>query len=449
MRFSPVIILIATLTLLTPASVILAEAASTKGAVEDKSEALPLKELRIFADVFGRIKQDFVEPISDRELILYAIHGMLSGLDPHSAFLTADDYKNLKVGTSGEFGGLGIEVSIEDGFIKIIAPIDDTPAQRAGLRSGDMIIRLGDKSIKGLSINEAINLMRGPAGSEVTLTIAREGEDKPIIVTLVRAVIHVASVKSQMLEPGFGYLRISQFQLRTSDEMLKAVDKLKAQAKGPLKGLILDLRNNPGGILNSAVTVSDAFLEEGLIVYTEGRTKKTRMEFNAGPDDIIAGAPIVVLINGGSASAAEIVAGALQDHKRALVVGAQSFGKGSVQTVIPIDQETALKLTTARYYTPLGRSIQAEGITPDILLEPAHVQVKAQANLNPLKEADLARHLDQTSPDEEAADIPVPSPITTAISETKPLAEQDYQLSEALNLLKGLSLMRHHPTSAK
>jgi carboxyl-terminal processing protease len=404
------------------------------------SNDLPLKDLRTFAEVFGRIKSDFVEPVSDKELIRHAIRGMLAGLDPHSAYLSGDDYRELKVGTTGEFGGLGIEVGMEDGFVKVISPIDDTPAQRAGLRPGDLIVRLDDKPVKGMTLNEAVGLMRGKPGSEVTLLISREGVPKPFTVKLVRAVIHVVSVKSRLLEPGFGYLRISQFQARTSDDVLKAVAKLKAQSKGRLKGLVMDLRNNPGGILNAAVAVSDAFLESGLIVYTEGRSEDSRLEFKAGPDDVLDGAPMVVLINGGTASASEIVAGALQDHKRAVIMGSQSFGKGSVQTIIPIDQDSALKLTTARYYTPSGRSIQAEGIVPDIVLEPLKLKAAEAADFKPLKEADLARHLGNI--DEEASQGSRGSQSEEAKdAEGRPLAETDYQLSEALNLLKGLSLM--------
>jgi len=417
------------------------ETARTVAPSKGESEELPLKDLRTFAEVFGRIKHDFVEPVSDRELIQHAIRGMLAGLDPHSAFLTADEYKDLKVGTTGEFGGLGIEVGLEDGFVKVVAPIDDTPAQRAGLQTGDLIIRLDEKPVKGMTLNEAVNLMRGKPGSVVSLMIVREGVDKPFVVKLMRAVIHVASVKSRILDPGFGYLRISQFQARTSEDVLKAVARLKEETKGPIKGLVMDLRNNPGGILNAAVAVSDAFLEDGLIVYTEGRNADSRLEFRAGPDDILSGAPVVVLINGGSASASEIVAGALQDHKRAVVMGGQSFGKGSVQTIIPVDQDTALKLTTARYYTPSGRSIQAEGITPDIRLEQVKLKASEEGDFKPLKESDLARHLgNEDSGDEHSSKASNPS--RSGRPSSKSLIESDFQLSEALNLLKGLDLMR-------
>lgn len=418
---------------------------NTETKIIDKKEVedLPIKELRTFAEVFGRVKQEFVEPVSDHELIRYAIRGMIAGLDPHSSFLTSDEYKDLQIGTSGEFGGLGIEVGMENGFIKVISPIDDTPAQRAGIKAGDLIIKLDQIAVKGMSLDESINLMRGTPGSKVTLTIVRDDSDKPLIITLERAIIHVASIKGKILEPGFAYLRISQFQMRTSEDMIKEIERLKTESKISLTGLVLDLRNNPGGILNAAVTVSDAFLESGLIVYTEGRDPASKLEFKAGPDDVLKGVPMVVIINDGSASAAEIVAGALQDHKRALVIGGQSFGKGSVQSVIQIDADSALKLTTARYYTPLGRSIQAEGITPDILLDQVKIKIDEKISIRSIKEADLARHLisDDTGNDKvnDAS-----SEVSTSNSKeaSVPMIEQDFQLNEALNLLKGLSLMR-------
>jgi carboxyl-terminal processing protease len=403
--------------------------------VDEAPSSLPLKELRTFAEVFGRIKSDYVEDVEDKTLLEHAIRGMLSGLDPHSSYLTADEYKDLRVGTTGEFGGLGIEVGMEDGFVKVISPIDDTPAQKAGLKAGDLLIRLNDKPVKGMTLNEAVNMMRGKPGSEISVMVVREGTDKPFKVTLVRDVIRVASVKSRMLEPGYGYLRISHFQSRTTDDLIKSVDKLNKDAEGGLKGVVLDLRNNPGGVLNAAVSVSDAFLEEGLIVYTEGRVDDSKLEFKAGPDDVMDGAPIVVLVNGGSASASEIVAGALQDHKRAIIVGEQTFGKGSVQTIVPVDRSSAIKLTTALYFTPSGRSIQAEGIEPDILLAPVNVKSKEVSDLKPLKEADLSRHLENGDDEEPngAGDAPKKA--------EKSLAESDFQLNEALNLLKGLYIM--------
>ena len=399
------------------------------------AQDLPLDELRTFAEVFGRIKDDYVEEVDDKTLIESAIRGMLAGLDPHSAYLDGEEYRDLQVGTSGEFGGLGIEVGLEEGFVKVISPIDDTPAQRAGLQAGDVIVRIDDKPVKGLSLSEAIKLMRGKPGTKIQLGIVRGSEDKPFDVTIERAVIQVASVKSRLLEPGYAYVRLTHFQTHTADDMLKAIAELKKQGSGPLKGLVLDLRNNPGGVLNGAVGVSDAFLTDGLIVYTQGRVKDSRMQFKAGPDDVLDGAPMVVLVNGGSASASEIVAGALQDHHRAIVMGIQTFGKGSVQTILPIDDDTALKLTTARYFTPSGRSIQAMGITPDITLARGEFKPLVEQGLDRLKEADLVRHLDekQGASDKDAA----PSP--------HPLAAEDFQLAEALNVLKGLTILGRPP----
>jgi carboxyl-terminal processing protease len=414
-----------------------------------QTQALPLDELRTFAEVFGRIKSDYVEAVDDKALLESAIRGMLSGLDPHSAYLDDEEYRDLQVGTSGEFGGLGIEVGMEDGFVKVIAPIDDTPAQRAGLQSGDLIVRIDDNPVKGMSLNDAVNLMRGKPGTKIELTVMREGTDSPFKVEIVRDVIHVASVKSRSLEAGYGYLRISHFQSRTTEDLLKAVAELKGESDGALKGVVLDLRNNPGGVLNSAVGVSDAFLDEGLIVYTKGRVADSELQFKAGPDDVLDGAPMVVLVNGGSASASEIVAGALQDHKRAIVMGTPTFGKGSVQTIVPIDDATALKLTTARYYTPSGRSIQAQGIAPDILLVRGRLELESEPEVSPLKEANLARHLDNheeggagEEPAEPVEDLPGAEepPKEGKEPAKKPLAAEDYQLSEALNVLKALNI---------
>ncbi|HEY4731786.1 MAG TPA: S41 family peptidase, partial [Gammaproteobacteria bacterium] len=327
----------------------------------DKPAPLPLNELNTFTEVFANIKSSYVEPVDDKTLIDYAIRGMLSGLDPHSAYLDTEAFAELQVGTSGEFGGLGIEVGMEDGFVKVISPIDDTPAQKAGVEAGDLIIRLDETPVKGLTLKEAVDIMRGKPGSTIVLTIVREGRDKPFKLTLERAIIKVKSVKTKNYDQGFGYVRITQFQSNTGENLIEAIEDLKKKNDGNLKGLVLDLRNNPGGVLSAAVSVSDAFLEKGLIVYTEGRVADAELKFKATPTDNLKGAPLVVLINGGSASASEIVAGALQDHKRAVIIGTKSFGKGSVQTIIPMNDNTALKLTTARYYTPSGRSIQAEG----------------------------------------------------------------------------------------
>ncbi len=412
---------------------------------EEQVESVPVDELRTFAEIFGRIKQDYVEPVDDKKLLEYAIRGMVSGLDPHSSYLDADDYKDLQAGTSGKFGGLGIEVGLENGFVKVISPIDDTPAQRAGVKAGDLIIRLDEKPVKGMGLSEAVKLMRGEPGTSITLTIMREQVEKPLKITLKRDIIKVASVKSRTLEPGFGYIRISNFQSRTADDMNKAVADIKAKAKGKLSGLILDLRNNPGGVLNGAVDVSDAFITRGKIVYTEGKTAGSKYSFYAKPGDILQGAPLVVLVNEGSASASEIVAGALQDQKRALIMGSRTFGKGSVQSVIPVTKDTAIKLTTARYFTPSGRSIQAEGIKPDIELQPLEFKPPEQSDFEGIKEADLAGHLKNGN----GADKAKADSSKAESEEEKTLAMQDYQLYEALNLLKGLALIKSGGASNK
>jgi carboxyl-terminal processing protease len=396
---------------------------------------LPLEELRVFADIFGRIKANYVEPVDDQELLENAIRGMVSGLDPHSNYLDAEEYSDLQVGTKGEFGGLGIEVGMEDGFVKVISPIDDTPAARAGVRSGDLIVRLDDTPVKGMSLNEAVAMMRGKPGTPLELTIIRKGVEKPLKIIVVRDIIRVASVKSRLLDKQYAYLRISQFQTKTARDMLKALSRLKKEAGGELHGLVLDLRNNPGGVLNAAVSVSDAFLESGLIVYTQGREQDSQLRFEAAPDDVLNGAPMVVLVNEGSASASEIVAGALQDHHRAVIMGSRTFGKGSVQTIIPVSDTAAVKLTTARYYTPSGRSIQAEGIAPDIKLENVTVS-KVEKVQDPIKESNLSGHLENGNgaKAEEGAS-------SKSDQDQESLADKDYQLGEALNLLKGLAIL--------
>lgn len=402
---------------------------------EEARSTLPLDELRTFTEIFGKIKSDYVEPVEDKALLEGAIRGMLAGLDPHSSYLDAEEFKDLQAGTTGEFGGLGLEVGMEDGFVKVIAPIDDTPASRGGIQAGDLIIRLDDTPVQGMPLNEAVKLMRGPAGTNITLTIIRKGEEKPLKITLTRAIIKVKSVKAHTLEPGFGYLRVSQFQSQTGDNLVEAVKKLKQENGGKLKGMVLDLRNNPGGVLNAAVAVSDAFLERGLIVYTEGRVKNSQLKYSATSDDVLTGAPLIVLVNAGSASASEIVAGALQDHRRAVVMGNRTFGKGSVQTILPMANDTALKLTTARYFTPNGRSIQAEGIVPDIVLADVKLTVAEKSDVEPLKEADLKRHLTNGKPNGDKMD----AVSTGADKDKEPLVSTDYQLYEALNLLKGLT----------
>lgn len=412
-------------------------------AERDSVKTIPFDDLRTFSEVFGRIQKDYVEAVSDEDLLEDAIRGMLTGLDPHSSYLNDEQYKDLKVGTTGQFGGLGIEVGMENGFILVISPIDDTPAARAGIKAGDLIIRLDDQPVKGMSLNDSVKLMRGKPGSDINLTVVREGEEKPLKITITRAIIRVKSVKARLLEPGYGYLRISSFQSRTGEGVKARIGELEKESKGPLKGLVLDLRNNPGGVLNAAVSVSDAFLEDGLIVYTEGRIRDSNLKFNAAPGDLLNGAPIVVLINGGSASASEIVAGALQDHKRAVIMGDKSFGKGSVQTILPTSNGGAVKLTTARYYTPSGRSIQAKGINPDIQLSKVRLEALAKSEFKPLKEADLSRHLENGNKKGNAAKKAdsMKDEATKKAEDIQELLMKDYPLGEALNLLKGIVII--------
>jgi carboxyl-terminal processing protease len=426
----------------------------TAVAQRDARSSLPLEELRQFSDVFGAIKAFYVEPVEDKKLIQEAISGMVTGLDPHSAFLDADAFKELQVGTQGEFGGLGIEVGTEDGFVKVVSPIEDTPAFRAGVKAGDLIIKIDEKPTKGMPLNDAVKLMRGKPKSTVTLTLSRKGEPRPIVVSLTRDVIRVQSVRSKVIEPGFGYVRLTQFQEMTVDNLARHLGNLDKQ--GPLKGLVLDLRNDPGGLLHGAVGVSAAFLpQRTLVVSTDGRTEDAKRKYVASPEDYMRGGredllsrlpawtksvPMVVLVNAGSASASEIVAGALQDHKRAAVIGTQTFGKGSVQSILPLTNNTAIKLTTARYYTPAGRSIQAKGITPDFLVEETPDGDITQFRV---READLTRRL---SNDRDKADTPTaPRPdaagVNDKLRDRKPIefgSAEDYQLQQAMNHLKGL-----------
>ncbi len=364
---------------------------------------LPVEELRAFTEVFGRIKMNYVEQVEDGKLITEAINGMLTGLDPHSAYLDVDAYKELQIGTQGEFGGLGIEVSMENGFVKVISPIEDTPAFHAGMKSGDLIIKLDNTAVKGMTLSDAIKIMRGKPNTPINISVIRKGEAKPIIFKIVRAIIKIQSVKSKMIEPGYAYIRVTQFQEQTGENLAKAIEKLFKESPVPMKGLVLDLRNDPGGLLNGAVAVSAAFLpSDSLVVYTDGRTHDAKMKLKASPEYYLRNikrdylkklppevktVPMITLVNGGSASASEIVAGALQDHKRSVVMGTQTFGKGSVQTILPLGNSTAIKLTTARYYTPNGQAIQAKGITPDILDE------SARDETGRLREADLEGHL--------------------------------------------------------
>jgi len=422
---------------------------------------LPVDELRAFAEVFGAIKAGYVETVEDKKLINEAINGMLTGLDPHSAYLDQEAFKELQVGTQGEFGGLGIEVGMEDGFVKVVSPIEDTPAYRAGIKPGDLIIKLDETPVKGMSLNDAVKRMRGKPKTPIKLTVVRKGEAKPLEFTLVRDVIRVQSVKSKMIEPGYGYVRVAQFQEHTGENLVKHIGTLYKD--GPLKGLILDLRNDPGGLLNGAVGISAAFLPQNVkIVSTDGRTEDARREYKAIPSDYLRGTrddylrnlpaqvknvPMVVLVNGGSASASEIVAGALQDYKRATVMGTTTFGKGSVQTILPLGNNTAIKLTTARYFTPNGRSIQAKGIEPDILAEqgkpgkPGKAGKGGKGDAGPLlREANLPRHL-QHPDGEPAADTEIDSAGGEVVDVVPPDVKEgelghDPQLDRAVELLK-------------
>jgi carboxyl-terminal processing protease len=416
---------------------------------------LPLNELRVFAEAFNRIGSAYVEEIDDKTLLENAIKGMLSQMDPHSSYLDKDSFDDLQESTSGNYGGLGIEIGMEDGFVKVISPMDDTPAAKAGIESGDLIIQLNDTPVKGMSLSDAIEAMRGEPGSEIEITLIKTDNPTPTPLTLTREVIKVASVRQRYLEDGFGYLRIAQFQSGTGDEVEKAVIQLKD--KGDLEGLIIDLRNNPGGVLQSAVAVSDVFIDGGLIVSTRGRMQDSEHRYNARTPDSIHGVPIVVLVNAGTASASEIVAGALQDHGRAIVMGTTTFGKGSVQTILPLTNEKAIKLTTARYYTPNGKSIQAAGIIPDIWVGRSKV-TPAKSNPWRIKEKNLPKHLagdnesakgesdvdDPQSPDSldpDSPDSPDSPESASPYSSNMELAVRDYQLNEALTLLKGLHIL--------
>jgi carboxyl-terminal processing protease len=402
----------------------------------EKQLPLPLNDLRKFADVFGKIKHDYVEDIDDQTLLNYAIKGMLSGLDPHSSYLEPSAFTDLKESTSGSFGGLGIEVGMENGFVKVIAPIDDTPAQLGGIEAGDLIIELDDKLVKGMSLNQAVEKMRGEIGTQIKLKVVRSGAREPFNLTLTRAEIKTPSVRSMTLGENYGYLRISQFQAKTGDDFAKGLARLNEDLT-ELRGLIIDLRNNPGGVLQASVAVADQMLEEGLIVYTQGRSKIAELSFSATPGDDTNGIPIIVLSDGGSASASEILAGALQDHGRAVIMGTQSFGKGSVQNILPLDSDHALKLTTARYYTPNGRSIQAQGIVPDIEVSRAKLSDKQTQDL--YRESDLAGHLSNGSSSEEAeSDDELDSDETRR----RERLEKDFQLQEAISLLKAIDILK-------
>ncbi len=407
---------------------------------QSSTSQIPMEDVQRFSNAIGEIKKYYVKPVDDKELFDNAIRGMLSGLDPHSTYLDEDSFKELQTTTSGEFGGLGIEVTMEDGVVKVVTPLVDTPAFKAGIKAGDYIIKLGTRSVQGITLKDAVELMRGKEGSTLDLTVLRKGESKPLVFSLVREKIMIKSVKSKLLDNGYGYVRITQFQALTGQDMEKAIAQLKQQTGGNLKGLILDLRNNPGGLLDSAIQVSDSFLASDkngkpeMIVYTQGRlpgSKFTALSTNT--KDILNKAPMVVLINNGSASASEIVAGALKDNKRAIILGTQSFGKGSVQTVLPLDEKRGIKLTTALYYTPAGVSIQAKGITPDIVVEEIEVSKAAPKPdiFAGFSESNLNGHLlngDQNKATQEAN------------KDDKTLLHEDYQLYAALTILKGLAV---------
>tara|TARA_B110000008_G_scaffold35986_1_gene32329 strand:+ start:23128 stop:24531 length:1404 start_codon:yes stop_codon:yes gene_type:complete len=400
---------------------------------------LPLKELRNFTEIFDRIRNSYVEPVDDKTLLQYAIDGMLSNLDPHSDYLLPDDFNELQEHTTGKFGGLGIEVGIEDGLIKVVTPIDDTPAEKAGIKAGDFIVSLDGKPVREMSLTNAIDQMRGEPGTDIELSIRRKGEPEILDFVLTRAEIKVASVRGESLGDGIGYLRITQFQDKSGPELIEAITKLQEKAqenKESLNGLVLDLRNNPGGVLEAAVEVSDAFLNTGLIVYTEGRISESDFRYSATEATIAENIPLIVLVNGGSASASEIVAGALQDHKRAIIVGTQSFGKGSVQSVLPIGGDKAIKLTTARYFTPSGRSIQAQGIHPDVYVEQSEVTPYEQSYY---KESDLPGHLANGNDE----NTPLTSNKNNHQVEDN-LLNKDFQLYQAFTLLKGWSVFQHH-----
>ena len=397
---------------------------------------LPLDEVRMFTEALDRIRMAYVEEIDDKTLLENAIRGMLAGLDPHSAYMAGQEYDALQETTSGEFGGLGIEVGRENGYIKVISPIDDTPADRAGIEAGDLIIQIDNKPLRELTPEEAANMMRGEPGTEVTVTIAREGME-PFELSVVREVIAITSVRSRILEPGYAYVRIAQFRLNTGEELEDELRELYAE-HGELKGVVLDLRNNPGGVLQASVRVVDAFIEEGSIVSTKGRLEGNDMTFSASLATIAPDVPLAVLVNNGSASASEIVAGALQDHGRAVVMGTQSFGKGSVQTVLPLDDTRAIKLTTSIYYTPSGRSIQAQGITPDIIVGDAFVTRRSRS-ISQYNEADLPGRLANRN-GEEIVDSD--EEMAEALISAEQVLVTDYPLNEALNVLKGVNAFR-------
>lgn len=430
----------ALVTLLTTALIFPSQAFTAE---ETSTKRIPMEDVQRFSNALSQIKKYYVKPTDDKELFDNAIRGMLNGLDPHSTYLDESAFKELQTSTSGEFGGLGIEVTMEEGVVKVVTPLVDTPAYKAGIKAGDYIIKLGSQSVQGITLKDAVELMRGKEGSTIDLTILRKGESKPLNFSIVREKILIKSVKSKLLDNNYGYVRLTQFQALTGEDMEKAIAQLKQQAGGNLKGLILDLRNNPGGLLDSAIQVSDAFIDSNkngkpeLIVYTQGRLPGSKFTALANPGDILNNAPLVVLINNGSASASEIVAGALKDNKRAIIIGTQSFGKGSVQTVLPLDEKRGIKLTTALYYTPSGTSIQAKGITPDIVVEEIAVpkNTSKDEGFAGFSEADLSGHL--LNKNEKGETI-----TNQSTKADQDLLHEDYQLYAALTILKGLAVAK-------
>ena len=448
MRFAPLSLLLALLMISVP--VMAQEDQRTAGAQPENEEKKDVedtyRQLNLFGDVFERVRGQYVEDVSDEDLVENAIQGMLSSLDPHSSYLDADDYKDMQVQTRGEFGGLGIEVTMENGFVKVVSPIDETPAEKAGIKAGDFVTHLDDEPVLGLTLAEAVDKMRGKVGSPIKLTIVREGADEALELEIIRDIIKIQSVKSRIEQDDIGYLRITTFNQNTMPGLEKAIEEIEKEGGDKILGYVLDLRNNPGGLLNQAVAVSDAFLDKGEIVSTRGRNDSDTKRDNATSGDLAKNKPMIVLINGGSASASEIVAGALQDHRRAIVLGTQSFGKGSVQTIIPLPGHGAMRLTTARYYTPSGRSIQAEGIEPDIIVEPAKLE---QLSNKRTREGDLRGALNNDSKVKSTSKIKALTGKEVKDSEGEEEEPQDYQLTRAIDLLRGVVMYGDRVQQAK
>ncbi len=425
--------------ILTPISAVNAQTEEEK----QRLEAF-FKDLEGFTQVFSDIKQLYVDDVENKELFEHAIKGMVNGLDPHSNYLKPKEQKDLLESASGKFGGLGIVIDMKDESIRVVSPIDDTPAYRAGLQSGDLIVKIGDKPVRGMTLEDGVELMRGEPGTDIKLTVVRENQ-KPFVVEITREIITITSVKGYLLEENIGYIRVSSFQGPTAELMQEVIDDLVAQNGRYLDSLILDLRNNPGGVLEGAVDVSNLFIDEkGLVVYTKGRIKSSNIKFKTEPGDVMLGAPIVALINEGSASASEIVAGALQDHKRAIIMGNTSFGKGSVQTIVELDDGYGLKITTARYYTPSGRSIQAKGIEPDIHLKNISLENEKEDSVTDTKEKDLNGHLEVEDPSKMSSEAILASQAKKKDEDAKQAIEKlkkDYFVHEATNLLKALTVL--------